>query len=89
MADPVSWKVIEPGWTVVDRAGEDVGTVHEVVGDAEADIFTGLTLHHGLLRRPRYVPSERVADIREGCVALDVAEGELEALDAAAPPGVT
>lgn len=88
MADPVAWKVIEPGWQVVDRDGEEVGTVHEVVGDANADIFTGLTLHRGLLKRPGYVPSERVAEIVEGRIALDVAADEVDALDDEAPPAV-
>jgi uncharacterized protein YrrD len=89
VADPVSWKVIEHGWTVVGRDGQDLGTVHEVVGDENADIFTGVTIHHGLLKPPRYVPSERVVDIVEGRVTLDVDEDDLAALDEQAPPGVT
>jgi uncharacterized protein YrrD len=88
VADPVSWMVIEHGWTVAGRDGRELGTVHEVVGDANADIFTGLTIDHGLLKRPRYVPSERVVEIVEGRVTLDVDEDDLEALDEEAPPGV-
>ena len=89
MPDPVAWKVVEHGWSVVGRDGDELGTVHEVVGDANVDIFNGLTIHHGLLKRPRYVPSERVAEIVEGRVVLDIAEDELEAFDEEAPPGVT
>jgi uncharacterized protein YrrD len=89
VADPVSWMLIEPGWRVVGRDGEELGSVHEVVGDENVDIFTGLTIHHGLLKPPRYVPSERVAEIVEGRVVLDVGEDELESLDEQAPPGVT
>ena len=31
--DPVSWFMIEPGWTVVASNGEEVGSVDEVAGD--------------------------------------------------------
>ena len=72
MADPVSWKLIEPGWTVVDSAGERLGTVDEVTGDAEADIFDGLAVVSSLFSQPRYVPSEQVGAITEGQVQLRV-----------------
>jgi rRNA processing protein Gar1 len=77
MADPVSWKVIEHGWTVVDANGEEVGKVHEVVGDPNADIFSGLVIHRGL-RAKQDVPSEIVGDIVEGQVNLTVAKGALD-----------
>jgi hypothetical protein len=89
MADPASWMVIEHGWTVVGRDDQELGTVHEVIGDENSDIFTGLTVHGGLLKPPRYVPSERVVEIVEGLVTLDVAADELDGLDQEAPPGVT
>jgi len=63
--DPVSWLVIESGWTVVDTQGEEVGSVDEVVGDSSNDIFNGLSISTSLLGRPRYVPSEQVAAITE------------------------
>ena len=68
--DPVSWKVVERGWRVVDDGGDDVGRVEEVTGDAEADIFDGLEISHGLLEKTEYVPSERVVEIREGEVII-------------------
>lgn len=88
MADPVAWKLIEHGWKVVDRDGEELGSVHEVLGDENIDIFNGLTIHHGLLTKTRYVPAERVAEIVEGRITLDVDDEEFEALDETAPPGV-
>jgi uncharacterized protein YrrD len=72
MADPVSWFLIEHGWKVVDRNGDDVGQVHEIVGDSNADIFNGLAISTGLLGAPRYVPAEHVASIIEGQVQLDL-----------------
>lgn len=79
-ADPVSWFMIEPGWTVVDSAGEEVGSVDEVVGDSSDDIFNGLSVSMSLLGRPRYVPSEQVAEITEGRVRLRLAKDAVERL---------
>lgn len=68
--DPVSWKVVEPGWKVLDQSGDEIGKVHEVTGDADADIFDVLEVSHGLLERTEYVPSERVVEIREGEIVV-------------------
>ena len=80
MTAPVSWLMIEPGWTVATNDGKDVGTVREVLGDAEADIFDGLAVTHGFLKRARYVPAESVGEITEGRVALTLASREFKRL---------
>ena len=77
---PVSWLVIEQGWTVVGRDGDELGHVDEIVGDSGADIFNGLSISTGLLHGPRYVPSERVSLITEGRVQLDLSQDEFERL---------
>jgi hypothetical protein len=64
MATPVSWLMIEPGWEVVDANGGRVGKVDEVLGDAEADIWDGLTVDG------KYVPAERVAEIVDQRITL-------------------
>jgi sporulation protein YlmC with PRC-barrel domain len=64
MSDPVSWLMVEPGWTVYDAAGEKVGTVKEVLADEQTDIF------HGLVVGDDEVLAERVAEIREGEIHL-------------------
>ena len=53
--DPVSWLLVEPGWTVVDAHGEKVGKVDEVLGDEQIDIF------HGLVVDGEEILAERVA----------------------------
>jgi hypothetical protein len=78
MADPVSWMVIEQGWTVVDANGEEVGRVDDVLGDPDADIFNGLNVLTGIVGSPTYVPSEDVADIVDGRVSLSVARDALD-----------
>jgi hypothetical protein len=84
--DPVSWLLIEPGWEVVTAGGEHAGTVAEVVGDTGKDIFNGLSVAHGLLRRPRYVPSESVGVITEGSVALTLTKVQFDHLEEYAEP---
>jgi uncharacterized protein YrrD len=79
-ADPASWLLLEHGWEVVDRDGGRIGDVHEVLGDFQADIFDGLTVHTRLLGKPCYIPAERVTRIVEGRVETDLAPGEIEQL---------
>ncbi len=80
MSDPVSWLVIEPGWEVVDRDGHPVGRVEETVGDSSVDVFDGLSIATSLLGRPRYVPSEQVAEITDGRVRLELTGAEVARL---------
>jgi hypothetical protein len=62
--DPVSWLMIEPGWTVVDAQGRKLGKVDEVLGDEQVDIF------HGLLVGGKEILAERVAEITEREIRL-------------------
>lgn len=72
MPDPVSWFLVERGWKVVGSDGAELGTIEETLGDENADIFDGLSVTTGVLGKPRYVPAERVGEIREGEVHLTV-----------------
>jgi len=81
MSDPVSWLLIEAGWEVVDREGQQVGRAEETVGDSSVDVFDGLSISTSLLGRPRYVPSEQVAEITDGCVRLKFSGAEVAGLD--------
>jgi hypothetical protein len=85
-ATPVSWFVIERGWKVVGADGKEIGRVEEVVGDSGEDIFNGLTVTHGLLGRPRYVPAEQVAEITDGEVRLALTHDDVGRLDEHEPP---
>ena len=81
MADPVSWLLIEAGWKVLAADGTEVGKVDEVTGDSNADIFDGLAIATSALGKPRYVPSEQVAEINEGTVRLKLSPEQVEGLD--------
>ena len=72
MSDPVSWFLIDSGWKVVGSDGADLGKVAEVVGDADSDIFNGLSVSPGLLHGNRYVAAEWVGKITVGRVELEL-----------------
>ncbi|HEX6788477.1 MAG TPA: DUF2171 domain-containing protein [Gaiellaceae bacterium] len=86
MTDPVAWNVIERGWKVFDAAGEEIGSVDEVTGDENVDIFDGITISHGVLTKPHYVPSESVTQIVAGEVHLSLSQAEVEKLAAYEEP---
>jgi hypothetical protein len=79
---------VEPGWDVVDSAGESVGRIDEVLGDKNRDIFDGLAVSTGLVGKPKYVPAERVGEIQEGRVQLEMSADEVERLDPYEPETV-
>lgn len=81
MPDPVSWKVVEKGWTVYDRDGEQVGTVDEIAGDEDADIFDGFGIRTSAFSGAKYVPSEIVGSIAVGEVRLTIAGSQVAPLD--------
>ena len=72
--------MIEPGWRVEAADGTDAGRVLEVTGDSSADIFDGLAVAPSMLRKPRYVPAEQVAEIVDGRVRLRLDRGAIERL---------
>jgi hypothetical protein len=84
--DPASWLVVEPGWHVVDSDGNEVGRVEQVVGDPNADIFSGLLISTGLFTGHRYVPSENVGAIEEGRVHLLLGGDAIKQLSAETGP---
>jgi uncharacterized protein YrrD len=81
--DPVAWRVIEPGWSVLDAAGNEVGKVDQIVGDLNADIFDGITVGDGgtILTHAKYVPSEHVAQISRGEIRLDLSPEDAAGLE--------
>lgn len=81
MSDPVSWLLIERGWKVLGSDGDEIGHVTTIDADEEKDIFSGLMVKAGMLGAARYVPSERVREITEGCIHLDVTADELQDLE--------
>jgi hypothetical protein len=84
--DPVAWINIEPGWKVVDAHGEEIGQIHELAGDEDADIFDGLVIRQSRLDKDKYVPAERVAQILEGEVHLALSREQVDAIESYTEP---
>ena len=72
MTDPVSWLQIAQGWNVITSDGVIIGTVAQVEGDKQSDIFDGLAVESKQPTRIRYVPGEQVAAIYPGEVTLKI-----------------
>ena len=90
MADPVSWLQIAQGWNVVTSDGVVVGTVAQVEGDKQADIFDGLAVESTQPEGIRYVPGEQVGPIYPGEVTLTIGSAEAAGLEPfTAPPSQT
>jgi hypothetical protein len=81
MADPVSWLQIAQGWNVVASDGVIVGTVAQVEGDKQSDIFDGLAVNSKQPTKIRYVPGEQVGAIYPGEVTLKIASRDAEMLE--------
>jgi hypothetical protein len=90
MTDPVSWLQIAQGWNVVASDGVTIGTVAQVEGDKQSDIFDGLAVKLTQPGQLRYLPGEQVGMIFPGEVSLKIASGDLGTLEPfQAPPPET
>jgi sporulation protein YlmC with PRC-barrel domain len=82
MSEPeVSWKALETGARVFAAEGEEIGTVKEIAGDSDADIFSGLVISLSRLSANRFLPSERVTAIWPDRVETDLTSEQAEALE--------
>ncbi len=90
MTDPVSWLQVAQGWNVVASDGVIVGTVAQVEGDKQSDIFDGLAVQLAQPGQIRYLPGEQVGMIYPGEVSLKIASGDVGTLEPfQAPPPET
>ena len=90
MADPVSWLQISQGWNVVSSDGVILGTVAQVEGDKQSDIFDGLPVQSRHPTQIRYVPGEQVGAIYPGKVTLKIPSADIGMLEPfQAPPSET
>jgi hypothetical protein len=88
MSDPVSWLQIGQGWNVVTSDGVSLGTVAQVEGDKQSDIFDGLAVESKQPTQILYVPGEQVGAIYPGEVTLKTTSadtGKLEPFQAPPP----
>ncbi|HVA30018.1 MAG TPA: hypothetical protein VMU58_01990 [Gaiellaceae bacterium] len=90
MTDPVSWLQIAQGWSVVTSDGVGVGTVAQVEGDKQDDIFDGLAVEPAQSAQLLYVPGEQIGAIHPGEVTLKISSADTGTLEPfQAPPPET
>jgi uncharacterized protein YrrD len=78
---PVSWLTIRAETPVFSSDGEEVGTVHEVLGSEQADIFHGIVVRSGLLGKDSVVPATQISNMTDGRIDLDISAEEVRALE--------
>ena len=82
MADaPVSWMTLKKGTRVLTSDGDELGTVADVIADAEKDIFSGLSMSSGMFSGNRFVPADMIGEITAESVTLTIAAAEAELLE--------
>ncbi|WP_259311918.1 PRC-barrel domain-containing protein [Capillimicrobium parvum] len=75
---PTSYLALEPGTSVYDAGGEEIGTVEHVLADPGVDIFDGLVVDtRPLLGGHRFADAEQVDEIYESGVVLKVGRDAL------------
>ena len=79
-APQVAWIAIEEGAAIVAADGSQFGTVKEVAGDEEHDIFDGLVLSCHGQDGDRYVAAERVQGIWPARVETSLSPTEAASL---------
>jgi hypothetical protein len=76
-AEPqVAWIAIEQGAVVHAADGSQIGTMREVAGDEEHDIFDGLVVTVSGSDTPRYIAAERVKGIWPTRIETDLGPDE-------------
>lgn len=68
----VAWKAIEEGADVVASNGEVAAHVTRIVGDSDADVFTGLAVNTSTFGGERLIEAERVRGIWSRRVEVDL-----------------
>jgi len=71
---------IEENAQVFSTEGEAVAKVAQVVGDADADVFSGLAIALRLVSRPRFVSADHVRAIWPDRIELDLTRDQIESL---------
>jgi hypothetical protein len=78
---PVSWKTIRADSPVFSSDDEEVGTVHEVLGSEQADIFHGIVVRSGLLGKDVVVPAQEVTGLSDRRIDLALSAEQVRALE--------
>jgi len=80
------WSLVEPGWRIVDPDGNELGSVDDVLGDRDEDVFDGLSVLGGLGDRSHYVAAEQIASIAsDGTIVVQLDRAAFDQLPEPGP----
>jgi uncharacterized protein YrrD len=77
---PIAWRGVPQDTPVFTSDGEKVGTVYDVLGSADQDIFHGIVVHLGRLGHKVMVPADHVQLMTEQHVNVQETSAEIHAL---------
>jgi hypothetical protein len=77
---PIAWRAITEDVPVRSSDGDDVGTVYDVLGSKEDDIFHGIVVHLGRLGHRVLVLADDVTLITGSHVEVSQSSAQLHAL---------
>ena len=77
---PIAWRGVAQNTPVVTSDGEKAGTVADVLGSADEDIFHGLVVHLGRLGHHVLVPADHVRLMTASQVSVQETSAEIHAL---------
>ena len=74
----IAYTVLNEGTPVVTSDGETIGTVTAIRADFDDDIFDGLVI--GTSEGQRFVEADRIGDLYEHAVVLELSADEVRSL---------
>ena len=76
----IAWIAILDSTPVHSSDGEEVGTIHEVLGSEEEDVFHGIAVRHGMPASEVMVPAEHVVRITNERIDVDLTSDQVRDL---------
>lgn len=77
---PIAWRGVTPDTPVRTSEGEQVGTLSDMLGSDQEDIFHGIVVHLGRLGHHVFVPADQVSLMTHTHVDVALTSAEIHAL---------
>ena len=77
---PIAWRGVTPDTPVRTSEGEEVGTLSDMLGSDQEDIFHGIVVHLGRLGHHVFVPADQVSLMTHTHVDVALTSAEIHAL---------
>jgi len=78
--DPIAWRGVTQDTPVITSEGERVGTLSDMLGSDQEDIFHGIVVHLGRFGHHVFVPADQVTLMTRSSVQVALTSAEIHAL---------